>query len=46
MQNAHNRGLTVFHISWAYKVLTSKTADNRGLTVIVANMYTGNILLK
>ena len=31
-----NRNLTVLHISWAYQILASKTADNpvnRGLTV-------------
>ena len=28
-----NGGLTVLHVSWAYQVLASKTADNRGLTV-------------
>ena len=27
-----NRGLKVLHISWAYQILASKTADNRGLT--------------
>ena len=37
------RGLTVLHINWAYQILTSKTADNRGPTVFgyVISKYTG-----
>ena len=34
----NNRGLTVLHISWAYQILASKTADNRGLTVTVQSV--------
>ena len=32
-----NIGLTVIHISWAYQTIASKTADNRGLTVLISS---------
>ena len=34
LKTADNIGLTAFHRSWAYQILATKTADNRGPTVI------------
>ena len=38
-----NRGLTVLHINWAYQILASKAADNRGPTILLIALHSNNI---